>query len=88
MITKYTLYTEDKGNLGKIVSQYFTGFTMLYGIGFWESKHEKSIKIEIVDYGSSVPIEEKIRALVREIKKRNKQACVLVDSQEVEREFI
>lgn len=78
-MVKYTVYTEDLGNLGKLVSTMFESFTLSPQIGFYGGKQEKSISIVIISQG----IEDKIQQLATLIKLENKQSEVLVTKQEV-----
>lgn len=78
-MTKYTIYTEDLGNIGKLTSTMFTNFTLIPSIGFFEGKNEKSISVIIISKG----IEDLIQNLATLIKLTNKQKEVLVTKEEV-----
>lgn len=74
----YRVYTEDtdtRPEVANLVSEYFNGFTMFSGIGFWRGKKELSLVIEIIaDYNDK----HKVLRLAGEIKELNKQESVLV----------
>lgn len=78
---KYSLYTEDKGNLGKLVSKYFDSFTIVPVVGFWKGKDEKSVIIEV--FTNMVGLFPTIKLLGEEIKKENNQESVLLSVQNV-----
>lgn len=84
-MTKYTLYTEDKGNLARIVRKYFESFTLIPGVGFWKDAHEPSLSIVII---LPEPNPEQIGRLARNIRITNKQETVLVEVQQIESELV
>ncbi len=69
----YRIYTEKKVGIEKLISFYFDGFSILNAIGYWKGQREDSIVIEIITNDNN-----KVKALVQEIKKTNRQECVLV----------
>lgn len=71
----YHLHTENKANLGKLASQYFSGFTINYGRGYWHGKKELSATIEVDTTEAN-----KVRALADTIKRTNHQAAVLIEA--------
>jgi hypothetical protein len=77
---RYRLYTEDIEGTKNIIDNYFKGYTIYKGIGVWKGKQEVNLTIEII-----VSLHElvKIRGLVNEIKRINKQEAVLFTSEEV-----
>jgi hypothetical protein len=83
----YRVYTEDLNIefIKKLVSSYFMGFTIIKGEGYWESKAEGSLVIEII--ASKEKLIE-VQAICLDIKVHNKQQSVLFTVQEVKTEFI
>lgn len=80
---KYNLYTKEKENLGDLTNKYFDGFTIFYGIGYWQNVKEKSAIIEIIgdkDYNTEI----KIISLAYDIKLINDQKEVLITREKVE----
>lgn len=82
----YRLYTEDENRqeIFAIVTKYFQGFTVFYGNGFWKTKKENSLVIEIVTSENFINIKQ----ICEEIKTLNKQTSVLVVKIHSESEFI
>ena len=72
----YRIFTEDinQGEIEKIVSKYFPGFTLVKGEGFWRLQKENSLIIEIVTEDT----DELINQLASEIKSLNSQEGVLI----------
>ena len=71
----YRLYTEDKGDLITLVGRYFDGATIIPARGLWDLIAEKSVVIDII---TALPEDNKVEALVFDIKFFNHQESVLV----------
>lgn len=84
-MVRYSLYTEDKGNIGKLTSEYFLGFTLFSGVGFYKGLPEKSIKIEVLLESSD---DTKVEQLIDTIKGVNKQQSVLMIKEVVASELV
>lgn len=69
----YRLYTEDKGNLPEITSQYFDSFTLFDATGYWKGVEERTKVIEV-----STGDRARVYELARTIKDLNKQESVLI----------
>lgn len=82
---KYTLFTEDLGNLGSLVSKYFDGFTLTETKGSWKGRYEKSVRIEILNSKNE---DLAVYTLVDEIKRKNNQEAVLLEVTEIDARFI
>jgi len=74
----YRIYTENinKHAIEKLVSDFYDGYTIIEATGYWQSKKEKSLIIEILVYGEHE--ETIINAIAVQIKKINSQQGVLV----------
>ena len=72
----YRLFAECKNEaeLEKLITNYFEGFTLVKGEGFWRLQKENSLIIEIVTEDT----EAKINGLAEDIKRLNNQESVLV----------
>ena len=75
----YRIYTEEKHDvrleLEKLISEYFDGFSINSGVGFWKGRRELSTIIELIgDY----PDKSKVLKLAAEIKILGNQESVLV----------
>ena len=75
--TLFTIYTEKKDNLPELVGRYFTGATILYGVGLWEGKQEECALIQII--GSPADLQS-IIFLAGDIRHLNSQNVVKVTS--------
>lgn len=72
---RFKIYTEDKGNIEKIASEYFDNCTIIKGVGIYESTIESCAIIEVIgDFATS----DKVVNCAEYIKLANKQECVLV----------
>ena len=73
---KYEIMTENKNlNLvAKIVAGYFSGFSIVKQLGYWEGKQEQSLNIVIFGKKND---EHAIRDIADRIKTVNNQDCVL-----------
>ena len=84
----YRIFTEDvKENhqvLTEIIGEFYEGFTILKGQGFWRLQPEDSLVIEVV----TVDEDAKITALANAIKEANSQECVLVQKIENHQWFV
>ena len=82
---QYRIYTERKNVkwICQIVSEKFPGFTIYKAKGFWQSKPEKSLIIEII-VENLARNEHYIRQICLKIKGYNKQESVLLTKQEIE----
>ena len=77
----HRIYTEDinQENIKKIVNEYYPGYTLLVGTGYWQGKPEDCLIIEIVT--DDIDIHKyNIKAIAAEIKQINKQDSVLIQS--------
>ena len=79
---KYTLYTEYKPNLYRLVNKYFDGATFTRCFGMWKGKKEQSIQI-VIFTGHTL----NITLLAEKIKSTNKQESILIEKAEVEWEL-
>jgi hypothetical protein len=71
----YRIHTEDFDNLATLSSEFFPGFTLLHGVGYYKGLSEQAAVIEM--YGTPadrVDVEE----LARVIATVNKQTSVIV----------
>lgn len=74
---KYEIMTENK-NLNmivKIVSGYFSGFSIVKQLGYWDGKQEQSLNIVIIGNQKD---RHAVDAIARDIKTINKQDCVMI----------
>lgn len=71
----YRIHTEDRENLAMIASQFFPGFTLLKGTGYYDLKAEPSAVIEL--YGTEIDRPE-VEALCRAIAEVNEQQSVML----------
>jgi hypothetical protein len=82
----YRIMTEDinRDSIIAIVSQNFESFTIIPAMGYWRGNAEKSLIIEIIgnadDYG-------KIQDCADNIRRQNKQECVLIIQSQTRFEF-
>jgi hypothetical protein len=84
--TLYRILTENKNRQGVeiIVSKTFESYTILTGTGYWQSSREDCLAIEIV----SMCTPELVKAVAEDIKRANRQQCVMVQSMPIESEMI
>lgn len=82
---RYRLYTERKYNIERIVSKVFDGFTLIDTVGYWQSKKEKSIIIEII---GEVRDYKLIKFLACKIKHINNQQSVYVTQEKVDAKLL
>lgn len=71
----YRIHTEERFNLPDLTAEFFPGFTVLRGTGYYEGKSERAAVIEV--YGTSddrIEVEE----LARVIATVNNQSSVIV----------
>ena len=81
----YTLYTEDKIGIERIVGRHFDGFTILNARGYFRGESELSVTIEIV----GTPADKaKVYALAEDIRRTNAQYSVLVTEQRINATFV
>ena len=76
-MVRYTLYTEDKFGLTELVSKYFDGATLQYGLGLWKGDTECSCKIELI-IEENLQNSIKIESLCYDIKAVNEQETVMI----------
>ncbi|KKK51353.1 hypothetical protein LCGC14_3115790 [marine sediment metagenome] len=83
----YRIITENKNydHIVEIVKVYFTGFTIIKAQGYWKNTAEHSLIIEIVTDKAN---RNQIDHIAYNIKKRNEQQAVLVQSIPVESKLI
>ena len=81
----YRIITENVNKQGiiEVVTKYTDGFTLIDATGFWESKPENTLIIEIVGIGCSTVIK-----IARDIKELNNQESVLIQLIEVKDCFV
>lgn len=74
----YRIHTQNKNKkfLCQLISKYFDGFSVIEQIGYWQSKKEKSLCIEIVADTASTAL--KIGQLCKAICGYNRQDAVLI----------
>jgi hypothetical protein len=75
----YRIHTEDKNReaVESVVAEYFDGFTLSGGIGYWKGNRHASLTIEVI--ANDIPhIKERVTAVARRIRELNGQECVLV----------
>lgn len=83
----YRIYTEDIGrdNIVYVCGAHYDAYTLISADGYWGSKKEESLIIEIIapstDYGE-------IQRIARWIKTTNKQQAVLITVSPVESELV
>ena len=72
----YRIFTEDKNQptIEQIVTEFYPGFTLVKGEGFWRLQKENSLIIEIVTEDEDAKISE----IAQRIKAANQQQAVLV----------
>ena len=75
MSLHYTIYTENKNPEGvvAILNQYFDGYTVLRGMGYWKGKPESSLIVLIVEDNA-----EKVQRAAEDIKSLNEQEAILI----------
>jgi len=73
----YRIYTENvnRDDIVKIAGEYFQGFTLLDGVGFWQGTPEQSLIIEIIGTEKDAA---NVELVAYKIKKNNCQQAVLV----------
>ncbi len=73
----YRIYTENKNQktIEKIITNYFDGFTIIKGQGFWKGQKENSLIIEIEVQVDEV---EKVDQIAEDIKHANNQQAVII----------
>ena len=81
----YRIYTEDKSNLANLTSNYFDGFTILKGIGYWQGEAEPCVIVEIIDSKDKWLT---VIALALDIKEANKQQAVLITQTSLDRNIL
>jgi len=83
---KYSIYTEDKGNISAMVSMFFDGCTVTNAIGYWKGIQEDSVIITIVCKDTKQN-RDRIEILQKHIKVHNKQESVLVTCEKIKTSF-
>lgn len=78
MTKLYRIYTQRKNVkwIASMVSEYFNGFTILKGTGYWRGQKEKSLIIEIAT--DSAAAEHHVHEICQKINGYNRQNCVMV----------
>jgi hypothetical protein len=78
----YRIYTEDinREKIVKIISNWFDGFTLFEGTGYWNGINEAALVIEIIAEDEDM---ESIAVIAKKIKSVNRQESVLVSKTEV-----
>ena len=79
-MVQYTIYTEKFDNLIDITTKYFTGFTIVDGLGYSNNTLEQAAIIIILGFDNDKP---KVVELCQEIAKINLQSSVYVTYQKV-----
>lgn len=71
----YRIITElkNKNEIAGIVSQFFTGFTLIEGEGYWKTRHERSLIIDVETTEGA-----RVKDAAMAIKRHNEQEQVLV----------
>ena len=83
--TQWSIYTEDKGDITKLISQHFNHFSVFQGVGYWFNQRQLSCLIVIV--GNHLQ-DSNIRALCEAIAYHNNQGGVLCVKSEVRASLI
>lgn len=78
----YQIYTEHREALHKLVSQHFSGFTLLEGEGYWKGVAEHTAVIVIM---TDFPQPEKLEALAKDILDTFNQEAVLLTIARIDR---
>ncbi len=80
---RYRIYTEDKNvdGLLDLFNQYFDGFTVYRGSGYWHGEHELCLVFEII---ANVIRNDDIEKICEQINKMNSQDCCLVTIEQVQ----
>lgn len=85
----YRIFTENtpeyKETAIDLTAQYFDGFTVLEGVGYWQGAGEHSLCIEVSGHAC---IRGKVNELAGCIKRRNNQEAVLVQKISATNDFI
>ena len=81
-VVTYTVYTESKPNLSRLIARYFPGATIHYGLGLWQEQTEPSATISIVGTFADL---QRIADLAGDIRVVNEQSTVLVTWQRCSR---
>ena len=70
----FKIYTEDKEKtwIKELLSNTFSGCTILYALGLWRGKEENALCIEIITHNKSL-----VKEVSQKIKRHNQQATVL-----------
>lgn len=86
----YRLYTENKNVEGikEIINAYFSGYTLIEGVGIWNGISEKSLIVEVVNFTGKSNLEAEFKLIAGAIKKLNCQDAVLLTVQEIESKFV
>ena len=81
-MTRWRIYTEyvHSRHIAKIVTKYFTDYSMFSGIGHYDDKQERCLVIEIINETGSLA---DIISICREINSDNHQECCFVTSETV-----
>jgi hypothetical protein len=77
----YRILTEDKNRetVESIVAEYFDGFTLSSGIGYWKGNRHASVTIEVIpDSISDETTEAHLQEIAQRIRELNEQKCVLI----------
>lgn len=71
----YRIYTEYQDDIFALVSEYFDGFIICSGVGYWRDEKEKGVIIEIL---AEKDIDSRVVLLAKEIKVKYKQEEALI----------
>jgi hypothetical protein len=71
----YRIHTEDRPNLPSLAGEFFPGFTLLRGTGYWQGQPERAAVIEL--YGTTADRIE-VQEMARVIATVNQQQSVIV----------
>ncbi len=76
MKAKYRIYTEDlkRDIIVRLISNSFSGFTIIEATGYWNNEEEKTVIFEIVAEKSDLHL---IEYICSRIKQTNNQEAVL-----------
>lgn len=76
---RYRIYTEAKNIkiMNKILSKFYTGFTVNFGIGFYKKEKENSVQITVYEKNYDLSGTPTIGRVIKLIKRINKQERVL-----------
>lgn len=78
----YRICTENvnKDKVVKLASQYFDGFTVIEGQGYWKGTSEASLIIEYICNDETAAVGGCVHNFAKAVRGHNKQECVLIQA--------